>query len=187
MGAWPKPDDHGNLIYPDNAPGHYQYQKTIFYDTLKRPADTTDNYLIYGNMIYQKDNERFLETGYPFYMDHDTIVVSRKDTITIDLGQNAFLRKLTGNLYALNFRKVLIGDENDQSWWMLILLEKTPAGTIIRWECSSKTGMLDCMFYDRASKSDHFYFDCSWTTAELLRLKKEGYFKKTAELKRLAN
>lgn len=184
-GAWPKLVNGNQFIYPYQYPGYRNYMQTIKYDSLNRPVDTVDNYIIYNHKIFEKTEDRCLEKGYSWYEDKDTLVIRKIDTVYIDLGQNAFLRKLTDSLWVFNMKKGILGEEIDQGWWMVMLLQKTADDTIIEWEPASKAGNLDCMFYDRPSKSDYFYFDCTWTATELLRLKAEGYFEKTGTLKRV--
>lgn len=175
-GAWPRLGKNGEFIYPAGESFLY-HQKEIKYDSLKRPSDTTDNYILNGGYIYEVYDNGFLNRGYKYHYDHDTIIVEKKDTLPIDLGQNAFLRKLNAKSYVLNIRNSILGDENN--WWRLIVLDKKGNDTIIMRECSSKTGNLPCMFYAKNSKSDIFYFNCKWTSGELLSLIDQGYFNET--------
>ena len=181
-GAWPQLTNGNEFRYPDRYNSYYKVMQTISYDSLKHPVDTTDNYIVYRHKIYEKTQDRLLEKGYSYYSNGDTIVVLKRDTLTIDLGQNAFLRKLGDSLYVLNIKKGILSDEMDPAWWRVILLQKTADDKIVQWEPSSKTGQLGCMFYERPSKSDYLYFDCQWSSAELLRLKAEGYFEKGSTL-----
>lgn len=183
-GAWPQLTNGNEFRYPDRYNSYYKVMQTISYDSLKHPVDTTDNYIVYRHKIYEKTQDRLLEKGYSYYSNGDTIVVLKKDTLTIDLGQNAFLRKLDDSLYVLNIKKGVLSDEMDPAWWRVILLQKTADDKIVQWEPFSKTGQLGCMFYERPSKSYYFYFDCQWSAAELLRLKAEGYFTNGATLMR---
>jgi len=183
-GAWPQLTNGNEFRYPDRYNSYYKVMQTISYDSLKHPVDTTDNYIVYRHKIYEKTQDRLLEKGYSYYSNGDTIVVLKKDTLTIDLGQNAFLRKLGDSLYVLNIKKGILSDEMDPAWWRVMLLQKTADDKIVQWEPFSKTGQLGCMFYERPSKSNYFYFDCQWSAAELLRLKAEGYFTKGATLMR---
>jgi len=175
-GAWPKITDSGDYLFPPLPP--YGSFKTIYYDSLKRPIDTIDNYLLREQYIYEIRSGRFLGKGFSYAIEKDTIIILDNDTICIDLGQNAFLRQLNKNLFVLNIRNSILGEDfwNNSDWWRLMLLEKKEDQTVNIWECTSKTEELSCMFYDRPSKSDIFYFDCQWTTADMLRLVKDGYF-----------
>jgi hypothetical protein len=183
-GAWPRLINGKERLYPQPYTGYWNHLQTINYDSLNRPVDTADNYILYGNRIFEKTKDRLLETGYPYYEEEDTIVILKKDTIYIDLGRYAFLRKLTDSLYAFNIKKGYLG-ESDQNWWMLMLIEITADNKLVQWEPSGKSGELGCMFYDRPGKSDYFYFDCHWRTAEVLQLKTTGYFSKSATLKKV--
>jgi len=169
-GAWPQIGYNGELLY---AP-FFNTLRKIEYDSLKRPIDTIDNYLFHENKIYEIGVNRFLGKGYTYYRDKDTLVVFKNDTICVDLGQNAFLRKLNQNFYVLNIRNTILGEENP--WWRLMILEIKDQNSFAIWECSSKSGELSSMFYEEPSKSDIFYFDCNWSSSELLRLIHEGYF-----------
>jgi hypothetical protein len=91
-GAWPKLKNGKEFIYP-NAYPKYNILKTIKYDSLKQAIDTVDNFIFNKDKIHEKDSDLFLYTGYRYYKDKDTIVVLKSDTVCIDLGQNAFLRK----------------------------------------------------------------------------------------------
>lgn len=175
-GAWPKTGGNNTYIYPGESTGNYEFMQTINYDSLHRVLDTTDNYIILQKKIYNKTQEGFLGKGYHYFEDHDTLVIIRNDTLHVDLGRNAFLRKLSDSLYTLNILKYVLGSEEDQNWWMVILLELNTKGQLMQWEISGKSTALSCMIYQRNSKNDYLYFDCNWTAAELLQMKKEGYW-----------
>lgn len=172
-GAWPQLTDSGDYLYP---PDQSRGFKTINYDSLKKPVDTIDHFLVRGQYIYERDPERFLGKGYPYGIKNDTIIIIKNDTTCIDLGKNAFLRQLSKNFYVLNIRKTILDYDEFNDWWQIMILEKKEDQTVNIGECTDKAGELSCMFYDRSSKSDIFYFDCQWTTADMLRLVKEGYF-----------
>lgn len=147
--------------------------KKIQYSFSSSATDTID-YLIRGNKIYELTGERWLEKGYSFLLENDTIVVLRYDTICVDLGQNAFLRKLNDNFYVLNIRNTILGEEN--VWWRLMVLETNHEANIKIWECNSTTCELPSMFYSSSMKDDVFYFDSKWSTVEMLDLVSKGYF-----------
>lgn len=173
-GAWPKISDSGDYLFPPLPP--YESFKTINYDSLKRPVDTIDNFLLRGQYIYRIDSDKFLGKGYPYAIEKDTINFLENDTISIDLGQNAFLRQLNKDFYVLNIRNNILDEDMYNDWWQIMLLEKKEDQTINIWECTPKTEELACKFYERPSKSAIFYFDCEWATADILRLVREGYF-----------
>lgn len=176
-GAWPKLNKSSEFIYSgDNT---YNWLRSIEYDSLKRPVDTLDNYLLYGNMIYEIDDKGYLDKGNPYVLDKDTIMVTRRDTICIDLGENAFLRKLDGRFHVLNIRSRVLGEHSP--WWQFFILEKTSAATFKVWECSVKAKTLPSMFYPKSTRSDLFYFNCNWTEAEMMQLMKEEYFINTGD------
>lgn len=174
--AWPKYQPGKGYSYlPDSISS---FQK-IQYDSLNKPVDTVDRYIIRGNRIYEKNNNDYLERGYPYKMVNDTILIKKMDSITIDLGQNAFLRKLTDSIYVFNFHRAAILGEEGGAWWNIIILQSNGKKQFYQWECNGKTGDLPCMFYARPSKSDQFYFDCRWSSAEMLQLMNNKYFTKT--------
>ncbi len=181
-GAWPKLDNKNEFVYP---PKGFQGEYEIKYDTLKKPVDTVAKHIISSNRIYGLEPDRYLLRGYEYTRLKDTITVFQKDSLYIDLGQNAFLRKLTDSLYVFNINNSVLSFSEMENWWRLIVLEITATGQVNQWECNNRTGELACMFYDRPSKYDQFYFDCIWSAAEMLRLMKEGYFEKTAVLYRV--
>ena len=185
-GAWPKLNNKNELVYPAQGFGRlYEIQ----YDSLNRPVDTVSKYIISGNKIYKKESDHFLLRGYDYTREKDTITILKKDSFYIDLGQNAFLRKLTENLYVLNINNRVLGLDGGggemNQWWTLYVLEITGDGKINRWQCNNKASELPCMFFDRTSQSDQLYFDCRWSTAEMLRLMKEGYFEKNQVLEKM--
>lgn len=169
-GAWPKVD-RGEFRYPEKT---YSVLKSIHYDSLLNPTDTIANYIFRGNFIYKIEDNFLLEKGYRFDSTFNEITVFKNDTIGVDLGRNAFLRKLDENFYALNIRYQILGDDN--KWWLLLILERTNNGSVNMWQCSDKSGELPSMFYSRPSKADEYFFDSDWCASELLQLIKNGYF-----------
>lgn len=174
-GSWPKLDEKGNFLYPG---GGYLQFSTIEYDSLKKPADTINNFLLRGDYIYEYENKRYLNKGYPWYQQRDTIIIIKNDTFCIDLGQNAFLRQVNKNLYALNIRNRILGfnDEEFDEWWHLTLLKINGNETVEIWEESSKMKNLSCMFQAGDSLQDYYYSDCMWTKADIQKMFKDGYF-----------
>lgn len=181
-GAWPKLNKKKEFVYP---PEGFQGEYEIRYDTLKRPVDTVAKHIISGSRIYGIEPDRFLTRGYDYTRVKDTISILERDSVYIDLGQNAFLHKLTDSLYVFNINNSILSLSEGEGWWRLIILEIAANGQLNQWECNSNTGKLPCMFYERPSKYDQFYFDCRWSTADMLRLMKEGYFEKTAVMYRV--
>ncbi|HEX7457399.1 MAG TPA: hypothetical protein VF301_03105 [Ginsengibacter sp.] len=174
-GLWPKLDEKGNYLFPG---GGYHEFSTIEYDSLKKPIDTINNFLLRGDYIYEYENKRYLNKGYPWYEQQDTIIVIKNDTFCIDLGQNAFLRKVNKNLYALNIRNRILGfnDEEFDDWWHLTLLKIKRDQTVEIWEESSKLKGLSCMFQAGSPLQNYYYSDCKWTKADIQKMFKDGYF-----------
>ena len=172
-GAWPRLDGKGGFLYP----GDLATQKKITYDTLRRPVDTVDNYIVSGEYIYEVQVDGFLSRSYPYRSNGDTMIVLTKDTICIDLGQNAFLRKLSDHLYALNMRTRILGTESD--WWQVRLVQRTSDNHLKMWTCNSAVASLPSMFYHAGTGKDHgdsYYLDSKWTSEQMLKLISEGYF-----------
>lgn len=182
-GAWPQLNEKGEYIRPSAT---YKVCKTIQYDSLHTVIDTITNYLVWKNKIYEINEDGFLDKGNFFTVDKDTLNVYTHDTLIIDLGKNAFLRQLNNHFYVLNIRNSILGNDAApiSNWWRVMLLEIREDKTLHIWECADKSQKLDCMFYERPSKSDIFYFDCNWTSADILRLAKEGYFEVSNKLYR---
>ena len=180
-GAWPKLNEKGDTLMPPPA---FKPFKAIVYDSLYKRMNTIDNYVLNKNKIYEVGDRRFLGKGYSYKTDNDTIIVFTIDTTIIDLGQNVFLRQLNKNFYVFNVRNTVLGKDAAEisDWWRVMILEIKEDKTFNIWQCTTKTDELSCMFYDRPSKADIFYFDCKWTTADMLRLIKEGYFEVTSKL-----
>jgi hypothetical protein len=176
-GAWPKIDSKGEYIFPA---GLLQTTETIVYDSLKRPADTVKNVLFKNNKIYLVD-KKGLSKGYDFKTSADTFHMLRYDTTFIDLGANAFLRKLDKTIYVFNLRNTILGEDNP--WWRIMLLEKKDNQSFRIWVCSSKKGAIPDVFYSHHyNGSDIYYIDASWSAAKILQLYNEGNFEIEREL-----
>lgn len=184
-GAWPAITSSGEMI---EVPFSFMPFSSITYDSLKRPVDTSSNYVVAGNLIYEMTRTGFLNRGYPFYTIADSIYYLQDDTLFIDLGQNAFLRSLNKNFYMLNILNRVHGkwwaDLND--WWLLVLLEKNDQSSFNVWKPSSKLVKLPCLILPGDSSGLHYY-GCAWTNDELLRLIKDGYFERSTTMYRRKN
>lgn len=182
-GAWPKLNERGEYLNSD----FQESFQTIYYDSLKRPIDTSDNYVLKAPLIYEKDERGDLGKGYSYVSKHDRIIIFKIDTLCIDLGQNAFLRQIDNNTYVLNIHNTNLGSDvsYNENWWQVILLEKKNDKSIDRREYSPKITGLACMFHTRplSKESDVYYFDCHWTRADMLRMMREGYFEPGSELR----
>ena len=99
------------------------------------------------------------------------------DTLYYDLGNNVILRKLNDRYYAVNIRGSITGERSN--WWQLYIIEKKADHIFSTWECSRKTKELPSLLYQYR---DHtFYFNATWTAAELLQLMSSGYLIETDE------
>ena len=180
-GAWPRVNNKGEFRYPIQKPiPESGVLMTIRYDSLKRPVDTVRNYLFRSGFIY-KVEEKGLSKGYTYKKEQDTIILFRNDTNFIDLGANAFLRPLDKDKYVLNIRNRILGEDND--WWRVMILEKNDDKSLAIRECTSKSGAVPNIFYAfHNGGRDIYYIDGRWTSADMLRLFKEGYFAISREL-----
>lgn len=174
--AWPKYQPGKGYSY---LPGRINSFQKIQYDSINKPVDTVDRYIIRGKLIFEKNENGYLDRGYPYKMINDTIVINKLDSIYIDLGQNAFLRKLNDSNYVFNFHQSSLLGNDGGAWWNIIILQSKGKKQFYQWECNSSTANLSCMFYARPSRSNQFYFDCRWSTADMLTLMNKNYFDKT--------
>lgn len=173
--AWPRIDSNGFFTGP---PFWGRSLYTINYDSLKRPIDTVSNYLLRGGYIYEISYDSSINNGKPYHRIGDTIYVAHSDSTWLDLGQNAFLRKLAKNMYTINILNRTIGME-DNNWWQVFIIEKNNAGSVIILGCNDKSEKLPEMFY---AKQGNYYFDSNWTTEEMLQLIRKGYFSDSSVL-----
>jgi hypothetical protein len=161
------------------GPAKFRQVNKVNYDTLGLPADTMITYIIREPLIYKMGSDHLLQTGYKYKQLKDTIVIFKNERQGIDIGNNAFLRKVSDSLYVLNIsNRILI---RDNYFWQVALIEKTPNDEINYYIPSDKIGTLPCMFY---RYTDNFFYDCKWLPADIKKLMKEGYFEKTNVLKR---
>jgi len=184
QGVWPRLNAQGGFVFqPFNCSSFY----TARYDSMKRPIDTVSNYLLKGNKIYQIDEEGKLSKGYDYRLDNDTIILLKKDVVTVDLGRNAFLRKLNDTVYVINIMSGILGQDN--TWWQFTILEIKPHERLTMWDCTEKLQKHPAMFYSkyRSRGSEIYYFDCKWTTPDLLHLMQTGYFEISGTLIRDKN
>lgn len=177
-GAWPHLDDTGKFIYPGNA---LRSLKTIHYDSLKHPTDTADNFLLKNGFAYEINGySKLLEKGHTYTIHNDSILVNQADTIFIDLGKNAVLRKLNSNFYVLSFD--LNQRFEEKGWWELVVIEKSDRDTIKLWYCDTKLETNTSMFYEAPG---NYYYNSAWTAEEMLQLIKDSAFKPDTRLIRV--
>ncbi len=178
-GAWPRLNDTGGYVYPSYPGTAFQ---TIEYDSLKKPVDTINNFLLKDNYAYAINGKHLLEKGYPCRINDDSIIVMKNDTVSIDLGQNAFLRRLNKDFYVLNLHiKNMLFDQN--GWWQLVIIERKK-DTVNLWYCNDKLLKQSSILYEYGSEN---YLDSKWTTTDMLRLMEEGSFSIDNRFKRAKN
>jgi hypothetical protein len=175
-GIWPKLNKDGKYNYLTPP---YKSFSSIRFDSLEHPVDTLPNYVINNGHIYEFNEQGMPEQGYHFNTVADTIIVSKKDTFIIDLGHNAFLRSIDDEFWVMNVRNQVLAQEN--RWWQLFILEKKEKDKINIWYCSQGLTKSSSMFFN---KRNNYYFNSSWTAADVIRLIKEGGFEMCNQLHR---
>lgn len=180
-GIWPVLNDSGAVIYP---PVSYKSFNTIRFDSLQKPIDTIPNYLLDKNNIYEVNEDGKLGKGYQYKLDKDTIILFKNEEVIIDLGRNAFIRKLKNDLYVINIMNSILGQENP--WWQITILEKKGNDHLNIWDCNGKLKKHPSMFYTpvKGRGSGNYYFNSKWSTNDILHLMDEGYFEVSNTLKR---
>ena len=133
-------------------------------------------YLLKDNKIYHLDlDERTLSPGFPYSILNDTIFYRDVAIVDIDLGKNAFLRKVK-EVYILNYKQ-------ENQWWELYLFQKDKQGEIVinridlrKLEKFSNYVRLHS-FEREYSRSD--YLEANWTKKEILEMLDQGVFSDT--------
>ncbi|MBP9926509.1 MAG: hypothetical protein KBF45_11025 [Cyclobacteriaceae bacterium] len=145
----------------------YESRYSVKFDSLHHPIDTVENYVIKRNKIYKILSDG-IGPGDPYTLTGDTIYVTPVPRKII-LGNGAFFRKVTDDLYVINIRdsELEIGTIN---WWQIRLLEKRKDGKIILYDWSKEIISDSTLIY---TKADHHYFDSQWTKRDMLRLLSE--------------
>ncbi len=178
-GAWPRLDGNNDFIF---SPTSYSNFKTIRYDSLKRPIDTIPNYLLRGNYLYEMNDLGLLGRAYLYRVDKDTTSITKNDTTIIELGRKAFLRRLSNDFWVLNISNEILDiykDNDFNHWWQIVILEKKDDQHINLWYSTTKLEKQPAMFY---SHNGYYYFDGAWTSAEMIKLIKDGTFKLGSKL-----
>jgi hypothetical protein len=178
-GVWPKVAANGKPIFP---PGGYLGMYHVNLDSLNRPVDTVANYYINADLLYEVTGKGRLEKGFHYTTQEDTFRINKIDTFWVDLGKNAFLRKLDTDFYVLNMLNQARGIEN--RWWQIILLEKSNRNNITQWDCTYSLTKDTSMFYENYG---NYYFNSQWNAKEIIQFLKKGLFEKCDELKRVGN
>lgn len=180
-GTWPVLNEKNVLVHTAFL---FKSFYTARFDSINRPIDTLTNYLLNGNNIYEVNEKGKLSRAYLYQTDHDSIILLKNDVVKIDLGQNAFLRKLSNDLYVMNIMNSILGENN--YWWQIIIIEKKSGNQIDIWECNGKMKKHPAMFYTTYIRkgTGNYYFDCNWSAKEIISLKEQGYFEISSALKR---
>ena len=178
-GYWPKKNSNDSLQY---LPGSYIAEHTVLFDSLNRPVDTINSFVIQKEHIIELKDDKSLGLRYNFKQVKDTLLINEVDTLWLDLGHNAFIREISDRFFALN---ILSGTmEESRSWWQLIILEKVSNDSILVWTGAGRLEQSPYMFY---SFKNNYYFDCSLTSDELLKMIRRDDFEISNRLTRLKN
>lgn len=149
----------------------------VKFDSAQIKSDTVPNYIIRGKIIYHVCEDKSLDRGYPFVSNGDTITISRKDSLTIDLGNSAILKALGPKVYVISLRNRLLNlNDRTGDWWQIRILRQIDQD---RWEImgfSSIAKSLPCIFQTGDTTSTDYYSDCAWSKSDMLHLMNEGLF-----------
>lgn len=154
---------------------NYETRYRIKYDSLMKKYDTLDNYVIRGKRIWEvKDNR--LTIAREFFIKGDTIYLPPV-SFRIQLGPNAFYRKITSELYMLNIKDIETEEKGPEfgQWWQVYLLERKGQGSIVLYRFNEKIKEDPAMFFHEVASS-HYYFDPAWTSKDILRMFNGGMF-----------
>lgn len=174
-GAWPKLNASREFVYPSEEV--YEFEKLIVYDSMRQPVDTVDQFIFRNAKMYDVDQDGIMSTGRAYWPDRDTFIMKSIDTLFFDLGNNAMLRQLNDRFYVLNIRGGVAFERNN--WWQIYIIEKKADNIFSTWECSRKTKELPSLIY---LYQDHtFYFNATWTAADIIQMMSNGYFVETDE------
>lgn len=136
----------------------------------------SSSYILKDHHIYVIDKEeRELSKGFPYKIINDTVVFQEQEVYEIELGNNAFLKKVKKN-HILNTKQ-------ENQWWELILLNKDTNGNII-------VCLLDIKDLNKFTNYEHIhsfkpeydrydYIEANWTKKELLEMLDQGMFSDT--------
>ena len=173
-GIWPKLTQDGKIEYPTTGTCFAK----IRFDSLMQPLDTIPNFLIRGAFIYEIGEDKSLSRGYPYTTFLDTITISMNDTLAIDLGQNAMLRRVNKNLYVVSLRNRILELDNSSSadWWQIRLVRVISPQMVEVSSFSLNSKRLPCIFQVGDTTSTDYYGDCNWSKKEMLEMVDIGYF-----------
>lgn len=179
-GAWPKLTADGKLLH---APPGFSVMEWIDYDSLQKEIKRTKNYTVQGNRIYEISRNNRLETAADFSEKGDTLFVTHRDTIFLQLGPNVCLRQFAKDNYALSIRNRQLAEDN--GWWSIYVLEQKGKDLVYLYRPDTAfrnaPGYLFGWEDDRAS---FYYFDASWQALDMHFFMANGYFKRVARLYR---
>ena len=177
-GAWPKLDKEGALRY---LPGPFLPLCTVHYDSSGMPRDTVSNFIFRDQLIFEVLDDGRLGNGYPYRNRGDTVEILKSDSLVIDMGRNAFLRRLGENTYAFNIRETIFGEK--EGWWQVLLIEGTSDTTMNICTGNPKLAQQPGMFFETVRGwAEQYYFKLGWSAKDMLMLLKAGGFEITSSL-----
>lgn len=159
----------------------YHHPYTVEYNAATDEVDTTYYYKTFGSLLFTVDPKiPFLVNHWLYTRIEDTLRVIRTDTLTLDLGRNAFFRKVKRHIFILNYHTTLKDDEGN--WWHPILFRWDKKGIELLNMLPENSDSLNLHFYNY---SDSYYYNLQWTAKQIDSLIRKGELKEDGYLKRL--
>jgi hypothetical protein len=138
-------------------------------DSSSGQIDTIDHFIIHDSMIHPLEDGK-LRRGYPFRKSGDTILFTRRDTSCMELGHHLLLRKVSKNLYALNFRDGTNREAKD--WWEIIIV-RPEKGALNGYFPGKKMGEHPAKFLER---NQNHYLDLDIRANEMEAMIRDSLF-----------
>jgi hypothetical protein len=150
----------------------------IHFDSLQNPVDTVHHFIEYNNRIYPvKQSDFGLKAGLPFYRSLDTLIAQNEEISVVDLGRNAFFRQVNKDCYVLNLHSSQWSEE--PGWWFVYIISVEGDALELRDILPDNSDSLKLHFYqDDNDKSYLYYYDLSWTRAQMQEKFRKGEFSK---------
>ncbi len=171
-GVWPKIIGVGKVKELSYG---YESERYQHYDSSYQPYDTSRNYIITKEAIYEVRGGGMLSMGYPYRENLDTLEFLKKDSVWFDLGRNMSIKHLGKGLYALNINNKLLAQESN--WWQLTLIEIVDKDTVKCWGVSEKLKESPSFIYYFEEKYfSSAYYECFWTAKDIRKLMADSSF-----------
>lgn len=171
--AYPKLIDGEFVHTPEGTTSFWK----VHYDMNNSPCDTTENFLVKNNLIYEIGEDNKLGIGCPFSTEEDTLYMVKTETTNLDLGGNAMFRKIDNNTYVLNVNNSILGENNN--WWSMVVIEKRK-DSVVAWLHGENSCLLPSMIHhvvsDNTDFGNVFYFNCKWRAKEMQQMLRNNVF-----------